>query len=96
MSVYIVAKITIHDQAEYSKYVAGFMPVFEKHRGRILSVDEAPEILEGAWNCTRTVLIEFPGREDALAWVGSADYRDIARHRWAASAADIVMVKSIT
>jgi uncharacterized protein (DUF1330 family) len=96
MAVYFVAQISIHDRAEYSTYEAGFMPVFEKYKGRLLSVDEAPEVLEGAWNCTRTVLIEFPTREDALAWAGSADYQAIAKHRWAASTANIVMVKSLT
>ena len=95
MSVYFVAQITIHDRAGYSKYEAGFMPVFEKYNGRLLAVDEAPEVLEGAWNCTRTVLIEFPTREDALAWAGSADYQAIAKHRWAASTANIAMIKSL-
>jgi uncharacterized protein (DUF1330 family) len=96
MSVYFVAQITIHDRAGYSQYEAGFMPVFEKYRGRLLAVDEAPEVLEGAWNCTRTVLIEFPTRDDAMAWAGSAEYQEIARHRWAASTANIVMVKSLS
>jgi uncharacterized protein (DUF1330 family) len=96
MAVFFVAKITIHDRAEYSKYEEAFMPVFEMYKGRLLAVDEAPEVLEGAWNCTRTVLIEFPTREDALAWAGSAEYQAIAKHRWAASAGNIVMIKSLS
>jgi uncharacterized protein (DUF1330 family) len=96
MSVYFVAQITIHDRAGYSMYEAGFMPVFEKYKGRLLAVDENPEVLEGAWNCTRTVLIEFPTREDALAWAGSAEYQEIARHRWAASTGTIAMIRSLT
>jgi uncharacterized protein (DUF1330 family) len=95
MAVYFVAQISIHDRAEYSKYEAGFMPVFEKYKGRLLAVDEAPEVLEGAWSCTRTVLIEFPNREDALAWAGSAEYQAIAKHRWAGSTANIAMIKSL-
>ena len=71
------------------------MPVFEKFKGRLLAVDEAPEVLEGTWNCTRTVLIEFPSREDALAWAGSAEYQEIARHRWAGSTANIAMIRSL-
>ena len=94
MAVYLIAQITIHDRAEYSRYEAGFMPVFEKYEGRLLAVDEDPEVLEGAWNCTRTVLIEFPTREDALAWAGSAEYQELARHRWAASTANVAMIRS--
>jgi len=96
MAVYFVAQISIHDRAEYSKYEAGFMPVFEKYKGRLLAVDEAPEVLEGTWNCTRTVLIEFPTREDALAWAGSAEYQAIAKHRWAASTGNVAMIKSLS
>jgi uncharacterized protein (DUF1330 family) len=96
MSVYFVAQITIHDRAGYSRYEAGFMPVIEKYKGRLLAVDENPEVVEGTWNCTRTVLIEFPTRDDAMAWAGSAEYQAIAKHRWAASTADIVMIKSLT
>lgn len=94
MSVYLMAQITIHDRAGYSVYEAGFMQVFEKFRGRLLAVDEEPETLEGAWPCTRTVLIEFPSRDEALAWAGSDEYREIARHRLAASTANIAMVRS--
>jgi uncharacterized protein (DUF1330 family) len=96
MSVYFVAQITIHDRAGYSTYEAGFRRVFDKFQGRLLAVDENPEVLEGAWNCTRTVLIEFPTREDALAWAGSAEYQEIARHRWAASTANVAMIKSLS
>jgi uncharacterized protein (DUF1330 family) len=95
MSVYFVAQITIHDRAGYSRYEAGFMPVFEKFNGRLLVVDESPEVVEGDWNCTRTVVIEFPNRDDAMAWAQSAEYQEIARHRWAASTANVALVKSL-
>lgn len=94
MSVYLIGQITIHDRAEYTTYEEAFMPIFDKFKGRLLAVDEEPEVLEGAWNCTRTVLIEFPTREEALAWAGSAEYQEIARHRWAASTGNVVMIKS--
>ncbi len=95
MSVYLVAQISIHDRAGYSVYEAGFMDVFAHFKGQLLAVDEEPETLEGTWSCTRTVLIEFPNRADALAWVGSDEYRELARHRWAASVANIAMIKSL-
>ncbi|MEE4300847.1 MAG: DUF1330 domain-containing protein [Pseudomonadales bacterium] len=96
MSVYIVARIDIEDREGYGRYEAGFMEIFAAHGGRLLAVDETPEILEGAWPVTRTVLIEFPDREAAMAWYRSEDYQHLARHRFAASTGDIAMLKSLT
>jgi uncharacterized protein (DUF1330 family) len=36
------------------------MEIFSKYAGRVLSVDEAPTVLEGQWSFTRTVLLDFP------------------------------------
>ena len=93
MTTYIVAQIKIRDRDEYSVYESGFMDVFARFKGRLLAVDEAPDVLEGHWPYTRTVLITFPSKEDAAAWYQSDDYRKLAEHRHAASEADIVLIK---
>jgi uncharacterized protein (DUF1330 family) len=93
MSVYVMARINIHDRSGYSNYIAGFMAVFARFNGKLLSVDERPELLEGAWDVTRTVLMEFPTRSDAMAWYRSREYQDLAKLRLAASEADIVLVQ---
>ena len=95
MSIYIVARINIRDRAEYANYEAGFLEVFSRYAGKMLSVEEAPEVLEGEWSCTRTVLIEFPGKEDALAWYRSEEYQTLAAHRYAASTADIALLAGL-
>lgn len=93
MSAFIVAQISIQDRNTYAKYEAGFFEIFSKHSGRILSVDEDPEVLEGGWPYTRTVLIEFPSNDEAMAWYRSDDYQKLAEHRFAASAANIVLIQ---
>lgn len=95
MSVYIVARIDIEDRDRYAQYEAGFMEIFAAHGGRLLAVDEAPEVIEGAWPVTRTVLIEFPDRDAAMAWYDSEDYQQLAQHRFAASRGDIAMLTSL-
>ncbi|MGK0224921.1 MAG: hypothetical protein ACI9ON_004178 [Limisphaerales bacterium] len=95
MTVYILAKIKIQDREKYAAYEAGFMTIFEKYKGTMLAVDEAPVLLEGGWDVTRTVLIQFPAREDAQAWYRSEEYQSLAQHRFAASAADIVIVSGL-
>jgi len=93
MPVYIVAQLNVHDRARYAEYVAGFMEIFSKYDGRLLSVEEQPKTLEGEWNYARTVLLEFPSEERAMAWYGDDDYRRLAQHRYAASDANLVLIR---
>lgn len=95
MAVYIVAQITINDRDRYARYEAGFMDIFARHSGRMIAVDEEPELLEGEWPCTRTVIIEFPSRDEAMAWYQSEDYQALAQHRFAASVAHIALVAGL-
>jgi uncharacterized protein (DUF1330 family) len=93
VSTYFVARITIHDPAAYERYLEGFDAAFEGHGGEVLAVDDDPVLLEGAWPCTRTVLIRFPDLATARAWYDSPAYQALARVRHAAADADIVLVE---
>lgn len=95
MTIYIVAQINIHDREAYSVYEAGFAEIFQRHQGRMLAVDEDPHLLEGQWSHTRTVLIEFPDKDAALAWYQSDDYQTLAEHRFAASVANTVILSGL-
>ena len=94
MAVYLIARFTIHDRASYDQYDAAFMEVFQKFKGKLLSVDEAPVVLEGAFDFTRSVLIEFPSKAAAMAWATSPKYRAIAKHRINGSTGEVIMVQS--
>jgi len=93
MAHYLVATINIHDRAEYAKYEADFMEVFSQFEGSILAADESPTTLEGDWTATRTVLISFPNADAAMEWYQSDAYQEIAKHRFAASTANVAMLK---
>jgi uncharacterized protein (DUF1330 family) len=95
MTVYIVAQITISDRDSYAKYEQGFMPVFNLFDGKMLSVDEAPHVLEGDWACTRTVLAAFPDRDMALAWYNCPEYQAILPHRLKGARAHIVILDGL-
>jgi uncharacterized protein (DUF1330 family) len=95
VSVYVIAQISIHDRAEYSKYEAGFPGVFAKFNGELLVVSENPLVVEGSWPCTRTVLIRFPSAEEARRWYASPEYQAIAQHRFRASKGNAVIVEGL-
>ena len=92
---YLIARIDINDREGYSKYHAGFMEIFSQYDGKMLSVDEAPKLIEGEWPVSRTVLIEFPSKESAMAWYESEAYQALAQHRFASSDGNIVLLKGL-
>ncbi|MFT5136123.1 MAG: hypothetical protein ACI8XV_001152 [Arenicella sp.] len=95
MAVYILSRLTIHDRVEYAKYEEQFDGVFSKFDGKLLSVDEEPLVLAGEWEATRSVLIEFPSKEAAFAWMQSDDYQAISKYRNAGSTLSSILVKSL-
>ena len=93
MTVYIVAQLSIHDRAIYDKYQQHFMEVFTPFGGTLLAVDDNVKTLEGDWPHKRFVLASFPDEASFQAWWDSPAYRDIAKHRWAASDGVIVLAQ---
>jgi uncharacterized protein (DUF1330 family) len=94
MTVYILSRLTIHDRAEYDKYENQFEEVFANFNGKLLSVDEEPLVLAGEWEATRSVLMEFPSKEDAFTWMQSDAYQRISKHRNAGSTLSSILVKA--
>jgi uncharacterized protein (DUF1330 family) len=92
MAVYIINNMTIHDRAEYDRYLRAFMGVFRKFEGEILAAVDAPVPVEGEWPYDRTILLRFPSREEARRWADSDEYREIARHRWNATKSNVVFL----
>ena len=95
MSCYFVAHIDVRNAEEYRRYLDGADAVFSRYGGRYLAVDTSPEVLEGAPPAGRTVLIEFPSREELLRWYHSEDYQHLLRHRLAAADCHSLLVEGL-
>jgi uncharacterized protein (DUF1330 family) len=95
MTVYILSRLTITDRTEYDKYESQFEEIFSKFDGKLLSVDEDPLVIAGEWEANRSVLIEFPSKESAFAWMQSDAYQAISKHRNAGSRLSSIMVKAL-
>lgn len=93
--VYLIALLTIHDRERYASYEANFMEIFQRFGGALLSVEEAPTVIEGEWPWSRTVLIQFPSAQDASAWYESDEYQGIAQHRFAASVGQLAQLNAL-
>ena len=93
MNVYFQAQIRIKDETEYQKYLDRCDKIFDKYNGKYLAVDSSPEVLEGSWDYTRSVLIEFPDRDSFYKWYNSDEYQEILKHRLTGAACDSVLIE---
>ncbi|WP_242657051.1 DUF1330 domain-containing protein [Mycobacterium talmoniae] len=58
----------------------------------ILSVDTAPQVIEGDWHGDQTVVLEFESVDAARAWYESEAYQKAAKLRQAAADCNAVIL----
>jgi len=97
MSAYVIAQIEIKDGGEYQKYLAGFMPIFERHGGELLATSKnKTTVIEGEWAYPGTVIMKFPSPDHAREWYSDPDYKELAEHRHRSAMANLVIVEGIS
>ena len=95
MAVYLIGQVEIHDREEFRKYESGFIDLFSRSSGEFLAISEDPVVIVGSWPYTRTVLLRFPSREEAMKWYQSPEYQSLAQHRFRASSANFVIIEAL-
>lgn len=97
MSAYVVAQIKINDPDEYKNYLGGFMPVLEKHGGKLLATPKNQTlVVEGNWAYPSTVIINFTSVTAAQAWLDDPDYQALAEFRNRSSDSNLVIVEGLS
>lgn len=89
---YWIGHIDVTDPEGYKAYMVADMVPFGKFGGRFLVRGGAREVTEGKVR-NRTVVIEFPSYETALACYRSPDYQAAKKLRDGRSEADLVIVE---
>lgn len=89
---YVIFTETIADQKRYDAYAEKALPTIGEFGGRPLVIEDNPEVIEGQWHGTRTVVLEFDSVQAARDWYNSPDYQAIVGERHAAADANAVIV----
>ncbi len=74
MPAYVVVQISIEDPLLYEQYKALAPPSIAAYGGRYVVRGGHSEVLEGAWQPLRLVILEFPTPAQARAWWSSPEY----------------------
>jgi uncharacterized protein (DUF1330 family) len=93
VTVYVIVQLKMTDRAAYDRYQARFLDVFKKFQGRLLSADENPAVVEGAWDRDKVVLMSFPDEGAFRAWADSPEYLEIAKDRKAGADGIVLLAR---
>ena len=86
MAAYFICTMSIHDRDTYLKYTALTPATVARHGGKFLTRGEPVATVEGGPVFEdRMVIIEFPGKAEALAWYNDVDYQTASQFRRLAS-----------
>jgi uncharacterized protein (DUF1330 family) len=72
---YLIATIRPKNLGEYlERYGMPVLPLLNEAGAEVLVASASPDVLEGGWDCTWTVVIRFPSKTIAMEWYNSAGY----------------------
>ena len=74
MPGYMIADVTVTDPEGFEEYRKLVSATIETYGGRYLVRGGATETVEGDWNPSRLVVLEFDSVDQARAWYYSDEY----------------------
>ena len=77
MTAYLLVDLDIFDRAGYGEYPPKVWPLIEKHGGTLTHRISGFEAMEGDWAPSRMVIIEFPSKTTARAFLDDPDYEPV-------------------
>jgi uncharacterized protein (DUF1330 family) len=95
MPAYILAHIDVKDQDRYEEYRRLVVDTMVPFGGRFLVRGAKPEVLEGAWDPKRLVILEFADAETARRWWASPGYAAAKAIRHATSEGTLVLLDGV-
>lgn len=94
MPAYVICTMSIHDPVTYKKYTDRTPPIVKRHGGRFLTRGDEVFTAEGAPFTDRMVILEFPSKAHADAWIKDPDYVEACQFRYAASTGRMIVQES--
>jgi len=81
MKAYALLDMDIHDPEAYSRYPPQVWPLIEKHGGMVTHRIADFEVVEGDWCPNRMLIVEFPDKAAAKAFIDDPEYQPLKELR---------------
>ncbi|RLU85836.1 hypothetical protein CTZ27_26055 [Streptomyces griseocarneus] len=75
MPAYVIVNVDVLDEEAGLAYASVAQESILGHGGRYLVASPTPEPVEGAWDSSRIVVVEFPDMDRIREWYDSPEYR---------------------
>ena len=95
MPAYVIVETDVHDPEQYEQYKAASLGAVAAGGGRFVARGGELAVLEGDWNPSRLVVLEFPDLETVKEWYASEQYQAAKKLRDGAARLNIVAVEGL-
>ncbi|HKI92820.1 MAG TPA: DUF1330 domain-containing protein [Gaiellaceae bacterium] len=92
MPAYLIVETDVHDPERYEQYKAASPGALAAFGGRFIARGGEVAVLEGDWEPSRLVLVEFPDLESAKRFYDSPEYGAAKKLREGAANLNMVAV----
>jgi uncharacterized protein (DUF1330 family) len=95
MPAYVIVETDISDREQYEQYKAASPGAVAAAGGRFVVRGGELAVLEGDWNPSRLVVLEFDDLEAAKRWYESETYQEAKQLREGAARLNMVAVQGV-
>ena len=95
MTAFIVVDISVENAKTYDQYKLLAPPSIAKYGGRYVARGGKTQLLEGSWQPSRLVILEFPSMERAQSWWSSAEYAEAKALRQRSASTKMVLIEGL-
>ncbi len=96
MSAYcLFDNLEVIDATKIEEYKERVAPLVEQYGGRYVVLGGKVDLMEGQWQPTFPVLLEFPSLERAHEWYSSAEYAQLKALRLSALRSNAVFMEGL-
>ena len=92
MKAYLVLDFSVHDFPGFMPYVSEIPALITRHCGRYIVRGDPPTVIEGDWAPERMVILEFPSRDAAQAFLADPDAQPLFQLRHRTTNSKLVLV----
>ena len=90
---YLILTEKIHDPEGMKAYSQAAGKAIATGAAKVIVANREPEVVEGEWPATQTVVVEFESAQAAHDWYWSDDYQAAAKIRQAAADCDAIIIE---
>lgn len=96
MKTYLLLDLSVNDFGGFRKYIVEIPALIARHSGHYIVQGAQPTTIEGDWKPERIVILEFPQRDNADAFLADPDVKALFKLRQATTTSKLVLVEGCT